>query len=248
MELCETDFIILLGSDDILKPECVEKQIKFFTENPDLAIVGGYVDFIDANGALIRKALDISTYIFDKGDILGFVRQTNMYMLNAAVMLNLKLTKQVGLWDTKYFGSDERYYAKVLTRFPIARIGESLAYQRIHSNQEVRNENTRFSVRKRHFKANIEVSNLETDPVRRSQTKGILKKWVTSYCISISRLESKDGSHYFLALRYWFYGLWNNPLYFIEIYVRKYFIKYQKLIGLLQKNLNSFTNLYLKDK
>ena len=45
---CKNEFIARMDTDDISKPDRCEKQLKVFSENPKLSIVGAYVDeFID---------------------------------------------------------------------------------------------------------------------------------------------------------------------------------------------------------
>ena len=49
-EYCKTKYLVILHHDDILKRDCIEKQINFLNVNPECAFVGAHKDLIDENG------------------------------------------------------------------------------------------------------------------------------------------------------------------------------------------------------
>ena len=44
LEVCKNELVARMDTDDISKPERCEKQLRIFEENPDLSIVGAFVD------------------------------------------------------------------------------------------------------------------------------------------------------------------------------------------------------------
>jgi glycosyltransferase involved in cell wall biosynthesis len=217
MELCTTDYLLLLGADDRLKPYTIEKQLKMFKDYPDLALIGGRTDHINEDGKIIKKAKKVNTDIFNKGQVLEFISKTSLYMKHSTILLNTNYTKQVGLWDLKV-GCDERYSARVLKDYPIAQIGESLADERIHLDQGTKSENKRFNDKILHFEENLKVADLESSPERKRKAQKLLENWIASQCIYISRSFKKDFGDKQIALKYWLYGLKRNPKYYLNIY------------------------------
>ena len=132
---CQTKFLLILHHDDLLKSDSIEKQLNFFKKNRDIALVGGYEDFIDEHGNLISRKKSTETKIFEKDQILEFVTHTGSYIPCSTVMFDLEKIKKVGFFDEKYLATDELFWPKVLTEFPIALMGESLINRRIHPGQ-----------------------------------------------------------------------------------------------------------------
>lgn len=52
--ICKNELIARMDADDVAMPERFEKQIRFLTENPDIAVVGGQIsEFIDSEKNII---------------------------------------------------------------------------------------------------------------------------------------------------------------------------------------------------
>lgn len=50
ISLSNGEYIYLIASDDIAKPQAIEKEVSFLIDNPDYALVVGDSEFIDENG------------------------------------------------------------------------------------------------------------------------------------------------------------------------------------------------------
>ena len=207
MELCDTKFLVILGSDDRLKPEAIEKQLRLFNKMPELGLIGGLFQAIDREGKTKSKIQKKETIIFRRGDILEFAKQTVFYMQHSTVMFNMECTRKVGFFDTRYIANDERLYVTHLLKYPIAQIGEVLAEARFHAGQETRDENARFKDKILHFKMNLGMAELESSPERILETKKILKKWVAGQCSLIGRRVTRGQHKPFIGLRYWLHGI-----------------------------------------
>jgi len=132
-----TKLLFILHADDMLKPDTIEKQIQFFQEHPEVALVGGGEDIINEGGELIiKKKSSKKTDIYKAGKIYEFVSNTGSYIPPSSVMFNMEKIRQVGFFDNDVMATDELYWPKVLSRFPIAIIGESLINRRHHKNQD----------------------------------------------------------------------------------------------------------------
>lgn len=211
IELCSTDFLVLLGSDDRLKPESVEKHLKLFKDRPDIAMAGGLFDAIDHEGNHFRKADKKPTIIFDKGDILEFMKQTGFYMQHSTIMYNMKFTRTVGYFDPNYIAPDERYSVEHLIKYPIAQIREAIADVRFHSSQVTSYEFTKFNEKVLHFEANLKMAYFESTPERKKLLNKLLKVWISKQCITIGRRVWKNNNKKSVAFKYWLFGIKHNP-------------------------------------
>jgi len=134
-EICKTRFLIILHQDDELKKHCISAQLNFFEKHETIALVGGLEDGIDSEGRLIKKQEKRETKIFEKGKIFEFVTQTGSYIPCSSVMFDMEKIRKVGYFDEDVIATDELYWPKVLAKYPIAIVGESLINRRAHPDQ-----------------------------------------------------------------------------------------------------------------
>lgn len=82
---CTYELVVRMDGDDISKPERFKKQIDIFKENPDLDILGSWIDeFIEKDGEIkirsIRKVPETNEEIYQKlKSICAFNHPTVMY-------------------------------------------------------------------------------------------------------------------------------------------------------------------------
>lgn len=85
LENCTYELVARMDGDDISKPERFKKQIVTFKENPNLDILGSWIDeFVEENGEIrirsIRKVPETSKEIYQKlKSICAFNHPTVMY-------------------------------------------------------------------------------------------------------------------------------------------------------------------------
>lgn len=133
---CKSKYLMILHQDDILKKHTVEILYNFLNANPDIALAGGYEDFINERGNIIKfKEKPDVTKIYTKGQIFEFVKNHNSYIACSSVMFDMEKINRVGYFDTDVIATDELYWPKVLSKYSIAILGESLIYRRSHPNQ-----------------------------------------------------------------------------------------------------------------
>ena len=51
------EYIAWLDHDDIAMPNRLERQVNFMDKNPKIALLGGYTEYVDENGKLIKKTM-----------------------------------------------------------------------------------------------------------------------------------------------------------------------------------------------
>ena len=219
MELCQSDYLLILSSDDKLKNYTIEKQLNFFESHPEFALVGGRVDNIDSAGEIISRNTKLKDRLFNKGEILELINETRLWIQHSTVLLNTKFTKTIGFWDTKYIGGDERFWAQVLLKYPIVLLGTALVEERIHLEQLGKKEHLKYKDKIMHFESNLKVANFESSPERIRKTQKLLKNWIASQSIVVSNSVRKNSGKKQLAKKYWYYGLKTSPYYYFERYI-----------------------------
>ena len=219
LELCNTDYLLILGADDRLKPNTLERQLNEFVKRPDLALVGGLFDTINQDGKTTIIPPKNETIVFEKGDILSFMKTTGFYMQHATIMFNMNYTRIIGYFDFIAIAPDERFSVRHLVKYPIAQIREGIIESRVHDNQETKFERLRFEDKKLHFEANLDMAEFESSPQRKKELRKSLKSWIASQSIALSQLAWKNNGKKDLGLKFWFYGLQKTPKSYFNRYV-----------------------------
>jgi len=203
LKSCNSKFLVILHYDDILLKDSLAKQLNFFECNPDLAIVGGKEDLIDAKGNRVKKIENIRDKIYKNGEILSFIKDTSSYIPCSSVMFNMELINEIGYFNTKYKAADELFWPKVLSKYNIAIIGESLINRRIHEKQT---ELTDFILNYKEIiqsgKAQLLIADYETNYSNKIKIKYILRKKFANNCICISKIIYKKNKSINLPLIY----------------------------------------------
>ena len=96
ISMAKGDYIIWQDADDISMPYRLEKQYKFMEENPEVGILGGWLQFFNKNGNLsVRKYATDDKVLRRKIFIYSPVAQP-------AAIIRKKLLDEVGKYDLKY--------------------------------------------------------------------------------------------------------------------------------------------------
>ena len=177
IELANTEMIHILHADDVFHDsEVISKLVRFLNDNKDFALVGGLVDIIDAKGKLISESKGNSDKVWQKGQVYEFVTQKSSHIYCSTVMMRKSFVKQVGLFDPEIEGADEELWPRVLTKFPIAELGDLLVSHRKHPEQT----HTKFWFNKRNFtdswkKFKVVIEYEERIPLRKKMKKHLMK-------------------------------------------------------------------------
>lgn len=173
-ELCNTRYLVILHHDDLLYYDTVEKQLKAFEIDNDLAIVGGKEDFIDINGKLIRTNCISRNIKYKKGEIYEFVRDTNSYIPCSSVMFDMGKIRVVGPFE-EYLATDELYWPRILCQYSILILGDNLIRRRAHSKQGTHTQHQKgTSLALNSCLKQLEIANYEIVGDRREKTLEIL--------------------------------------------------------------------------
>lgn len=208
-EFNTSKFVILLHADDILKSNTADKLLNFFRLYPELAVVGGYQDFINMNGSLTFSDNKKTTSIYQKGEIYEFVKETGSYIPSSGVMFDMEKIIEVGGFDTGVLATDELYWPKVLTKFPIAVLGESLIYRRIHPEQTANKDyinKTELIINS--GLAQYKIADFEKRPELRKKIKRLIQKKNARNGVKIAFKIRKKPK---MFIKYLLFSLNENP-------------------------------------
>jgi glycosyltransferase involved in cell wall biosynthesis len=226
-KFCTTKYLMILHQDDMLKKGTVKILYEFLQAKPHLALAGGYEDFVDEHGRIIRENPEKETRIYQTGEIYEFVKNHGSYIACSSVMFDMDKIRQVGYFDTDVIATDELYWPKVLQYYSIAVLGESLINRRRHSGQT---EYSDFMNKRRqiiewgdHFK---KVTDYEKRPDKRKELKKLVNRKIANGLVGNIFISCiKYHKSMYLALFYLINGIKVYPKILLELSFWKRILK-----------------------
>ncbi len=211
MELSKTDYVLLLAADDVLKENLIEIEKGFLEQNPEYAFVAAYSDSIDEEGEILLRHQKREDQFFQKGQILEFLQRNRLYIVPSAVLLRTSCIHDIGLWD-HLIGPDERYWPKILQKYPIAILGDALVDRRDHADQTaVKDYEAKFSQVMLSLRENLKVADYESNSKRRAITKKLIKSQNSSSSLMMGNLVIKHYEAHWIGFKYLTYSIWQAP-------------------------------------
>ena len=131
LKYCTYDIIARMDTDDIAKPSRFEKQIKIFEENPDIDVVGSWIDEFEGNA---DNVISIRKLPEKHNDIFRYAKKRNP-INHPVVMFRKQAVIDAGGYQ--HFPLFEDYYLWVrmlLNGAKFYNIQESLLYFRFSSD------------------------------------------------------------------------------------------------------------------
>ena len=133
-------YVKLVCGDDLLAPECLERQVDAMRTHPDAVMVASRRDVVTARGQVVLRSWGLPKML---GELQGrtAVRRavrsgTNTFGEPACVLLCRASLEAVGGWDgTHSYVLDQHTYSKVLTRGTFVGLAEPLASFRLSDSQ-----------------------------------------------------------------------------------------------------------------
>jgi len=134
------EYVKLLCADDLLRPTCIEEQVRAAEANPDIVLVAVKRDIIDARGAALvrdRGLADLDGVVPGDMAIRRMVREgTNILGEPACVLFRTQALRAAGEWasDQAYL-IDEDMYVRVLQQGSLYAVRKTLAAFRVSESQ-----------------------------------------------------------------------------------------------------------------
>lgn len=127
LHVCKNEFVARMDTDDISKTDRCEKQLKVFAENPELAIVGAWVDEFYSTP---KEVVSIRAVPEKHEDIYRFAKRRSAFNHPVVMYRKSKVLENQGYSDLRR-NQDVDLFGRMLYGGCKARnIGESLLYFR----------------------------------------------------------------------------------------------------------------------
>jgi glycosyltransferase involved in cell wall biosynthesis len=125
------DYIIDLAADDVLLPNCVEKQVSTFRNSnfSNLGIVYGNLIEIDENGSSLRNYYTEKDHP-ESGDIYKMVIGRTTKICSVSSMVKKSVFEKLGYYDENLAYEDLDLWIRASREFDFEYINDVLAYKR----------------------------------------------------------------------------------------------------------------------
>ena len=122
------EYIARLDADDVAAPDRLDKQVEFLDRNPDYVIVGGFMEFITADGHPIY----VQTLPTSSDDINQSIQAGGCPLVHSSVMFRKQSAFECGLYNTdlKYY-HDPDFYKRLAETGKMANLPVCLGKYRI---------------------------------------------------------------------------------------------------------------------
>ncbi|MEJ2594653.1 MAG: hypothetical protein P8100_05900 [bacterium] len=195
----------------MLKKNIIAVEKGFLDENPEYAFVAAYSDSIDEEGEILLRHQKKEDQFFMQGQILEFLQRNRLYIVPSAVLLRTTCIHDIGLWDL-LIGPDERYWPRILQKYPIAILGEALVERRDHADQTaVKDYEAKFSQVMLSLRENLKVAEYESSTRRRAITRKLIKSQNSSSSLMMGNLVIKHYEAYWVGFKYLTYSILQAP-------------------------------------
>ena len=124
----ETEMCAIVHADDVNVPERLAKQVQFLEEHPEIAVVGGRYDVIDANGEMIAG---VGQQYLQHNDIVHFMVQ-NVAIGCPTALFRRSAVLEVGNHRPRALVEDYDLWLRLAVRHKLANLDECVLHYRIH--------------------------------------------------------------------------------------------------------------------
>jgi glycosyltransferase involved in cell wall biosynthesis len=135
------EYIARFDADDICEPNRLEEQIKFFKDNPQMALVGSWATTINEDGI---KTGELKYPPRDWQKIKNYSLLHNPF-IHPTVMFKRVLIDEVGSYDKKFkHTEDYELWTRIIYKYPCVNIPLPLIKYRVHNNQITKKKNAKM--------------------------------------------------------------------------------------------------------
>lgn len=131
------EFVCSIDADDIPHPTMFQKQLDFFSNHPDHAVVSTYINVINAQGEIAPTPNLQQEWVNQRRDLDDLTNwASGNYIAHSATMIRRAAHDKVGVLDTDmvYAPDYEHFTRLVVNGEKIATLPEILLSYRVHNN------------------------------------------------------------------------------------------------------------------
>jgi hypothetical protein len=130
--LAQAPYIAIMDADDIAVRDRLTWQIEFLERNPEVGVLGGLVEFIDAAGRKLR----ILKYPLRDAEIKDALRRQRASFCHPAVVMRKEVFVSVGGYRSAFVAAqDYDLWLRMAERCELANLGAVVLNYRLHPNQ-----------------------------------------------------------------------------------------------------------------
>ena len=132
------DYFVWLSSDDVFKPEKIEKQLRFMEENNSFISYTNY-SLINENSQIVSE--NVGIHYENRTEFIRHF-QKGCHINGCTVMFKKEVYGTVGKFNVRYkYTQDYDYWLRVIQKYPFAYLNESLTLYRVHSEMGSKKHN-----------------------------------------------------------------------------------------------------------
>ena len=131
LELARGEYIALLDSDDIARPDRLLTQVSFLDQHPDYVQVGGWTQAMDEHGHTLKKKKRQPTVPADIHAQLLF----RCSLANTTIMGRTAIMREYGYRNSFARCQDYDLHVRLIKRYKMANIPQVLTQARVHATQ-----------------------------------------------------------------------------------------------------------------
>lgn len=132
---CSGKYIVLIGGDDILLENKIQRQVEFLEANEDFVLCGTYTNIIDEKGNLIRQVKDFKKKKNPIYSLCELIESGNGLVPVVSYMFRRDAIPKEGFDYRLPVASDSLFMYHVASKGKIYVIKEFLTAYRVHSKQ-----------------------------------------------------------------------------------------------------------------
>ena len=141
LEKSQGEFIARMDADDISEPNRLERQLKFFEQNPEIVLCGSFAKIINENNEDFGEFNKIP---LNWSDIKIECILHNPF-IHSSVMFRRDLVNVVGGYNKKYWHTEDyELWTRIVNKYPCKNIPEFLLKYRISGNQITKKHNLKM--------------------------------------------------------------------------------------------------------
>ncbi len=130
----ETELCAIVHADDVNTPERLAKQVEFMKTHPEIAVVGGWYDVIDAHGNTIAG---VGQQYLSHDDIVHFMVQ-NVAIGCPTALFRRSAVLEVGNHRSLALVEDYDLWLRLAVQHKLANLNECVLHYRIHDRSATR--------------------------------------------------------------------------------------------------------------
>lgn len=193
--LCSGEYVNYLDDDDLLHPAKIEKMMKYFLGNKNIALVTSHRQRIDEEGNYLEDigaTLPITKVdaVFDGKEIAHnmIIKALNFIGEGAAVLFKKEYAEGFGIFlgEPYYYLADMGTWLSLLSKGNMVYLTETLSYYRVHPGQNT--EKQIFAINRTIDNFQLIDHGFRAGFISEDEYHCALKRWanICSYVISIA--------------------------------------------------------------